>query len=143
LVTCEICSADFVNNNPPPNLHLLLETTIHRVILEPITSSDGKTQYQATSIQGQSKTASGETKSITLKAKKEIILSAGAYNSPFILMHSGVGPKEHLQEHGIDVKLDLKGVGSNLSDHLIVFQFYVLNSNLTWVIRISVSTPKA
>lgn len=47
----------------------------------------------------------------------EIILSAGAIGSPNILMLSGVGPRDHLIEHQIDVVLDSQGVGQNLRDH--------------------------
>lgn len=50
-------------------------------------------------------------------AGKEIIVSGGAYHSPHILLNSGVGDSKHLQEVGIDVVHDLKGVGKNLHDH--------------------------
>jgi len=48
----------------------------------------------------------------------EIVLAAGAIGSPHILMLSGIGPGEHLRQHGIDVVLDRPGVGGNLQDHL-------------------------
>jgi len=48
----------------------------------------------------------------------EVILCGGAINSPQLLMLSGIGPADHLREHGIDVALDLPGVGANLQDHL-------------------------
>jgi choline dehydrogenase len=57
-------------------------------------------------------------KSIELTANKEVLLSAGAINSPQVLMLSGIGPKEHLTENDIKVKADLPGVGQNLQDHL-------------------------
>jgi choline dehydrogenase len=46
-----------------------------------------------------------------------VVLAAGTYGSPQILMRSGIGPAEHLREVGIDLQLDLPGVGSNLADH--------------------------
>ncbi|WP_294606942.1 GMC family oxidoreductase [uncultured Roseovarius sp.] len=53
-----------------------------------------------------------------ITARQEVILSAGAINSPQILMVSGLGPADHLAEHGITVRHDLPGVGQNLQDHL-------------------------
>ena len=60
---------------------------------------------------------------ITCKSNKEIILSAGAINSPQILMNSGIGDSEELKKHNINVVHELKGVGKNLQDH-----YGVLNS---------------
>ena len=61
------------------------------------------------------------TKKCILWASKEIILAASSINSPFILMHSGIGPADHLREFGIPVVHDLPGVGSNLQDHLELY----------------------
>ena len=61
---------------------------------------------------------SGSTETVT--ANEEVILSAGAINSPQLLMLSGVGPAEHLAAHDISVVHDLPGVGQNLQDHLQV-----------------------
>jgi choline dehydrogenase len=56
----------------------------------------------------------------SVRAKREVVLSAGAINSPQLLMLSGLGPKEHLQSVGIKTLVDLPGVGSNLQDHIAV-----------------------
>ena len=57
-------------------------------------------------------------------AQKEVILSAGAINSPQLLLLSGVGPAEQLQRLGIRVVADLPGVGENLQDHPGVVTYY-------------------
>jgi choline dehydrogenase len=56
----------------------------------------------------------------TARARKEILVSGGAYNSPQLLQLSGVGPAALLKQHGIDVVLDAPGVGNDLQDHLQV-----------------------
>ncbi len=56
-------------------------------------------------------------RSKNLHAKREVILSAGAFGSPQLLLLSGVGPKEKLEPHGITQVHDLPGVGENLQDH--------------------------
>lgn len=53
-----------------------------------------------------------------VSARAEVILCGGAFNSPQLLMLSGIGPGEHLRSRGIDVVKDLPGVGQNLQDHL-------------------------
>ena len=57
-------------------------------------------------------------KKVTLRANKEVLLTAGALQSPQLLMLSGIGPREHLHAHGVPVLHDLPGVGQNLQDHL-------------------------
>lgn len=54
----------------------------------------------------------------TLHARGGVVLSAGAFNSPQILMLSGIGPGAHLAEHGIEVAADRPAVGENLQDHI-------------------------
>jgi len=57
-------------------------------------------------------------KNYTLTARKEVILSAGAFQSPQLLMVSGVGPKATLEQHAIPVVKDLPGVGQSMMDHI-------------------------
>jgi choline dehydrogenase len=56
-----------------------------------------------------------------VKANREVIVAASSFNSPKLLMLSGIGPAQHLKDMGIEVKHDLPGVGQNLQDHL---EFY-------------------
>ena len=57
---------------------------------------------------------------IIVRADREVILSGGAYNSPQLLMLSGIGPSDELKKHGIAQVLDLPGVGEHLAEHPLV-----------------------
>ena len=93
-----------------PNLSTLTDVTVDRVIFH---------RRRATAVEVLVK---GQRQ--TLTARKEIILSAGALNSPQILLRSGVGPGGELQPHGIELVHELPGVGENLQDHIgVVSQF--------------------
>lgn len=73
-----------------------------------------------------------ETNEYVAFCKKEVILSAGAIQSPQLLMLSGIGPAAHLRQHGISVKCDSPGVGKNLQDHATLptyFRFRPDNGN--------------
>ncbi|TNE59153.1 MAG: FAD-binding protein [Sphingomonadales bacterium] len=63
----------------------------------------------------------------TIRARKGVILSAGAFGSPQILMLSGIGPGAELQRHGISVKLDSPAVGADLQDHCDMVLGYELD----------------
>ncbi|XP_045768769.1 glucose dehydrogenase [FAD, quinone]-like isoform X2 [Maniola jurtina] len=90
-----------------PNLFILKSTLARKIIF------DGK---RAVGVEVQEKDGSVKT----LKAEKEIILSAGAVNSPKLLMLSGIGQRDHLEEMGIETLLNSPNVGANLQDHIIV-----------------------
>jgi choline dehydrogenase-like flavoprotein len=63
----------------------------------------------------------------THRVEREVVLSAGAFNTPQLLMLSGIGPADHLTEHHIPVVVDNRNVGSNLMDH----PMYLLNYETT------------
>lgn len=71
------------------------------------------------------------TQMITATASREVILSAGAVNSPQILQLSGIGPAALLRQHGIEVVHDLPGVGANLQDHLQIRAVFKVNGVTT------------
>ncbi|KAJ3526384.1 hypothetical protein NM208_g11213 [Fusarium decemcellulare] len=110
-------SADFVTKrNSKDNLHLLVETHVDKVIID----KDENGDLKATGVRA----VKADGSVVELKARKEIIISGGAYCSPNILNRSGIGAKDELEKHGITTLVDLPGVGKNLQDHLIVFMFY-------------------
>lgn len=98
----------FVNKGP--NLAIKTDTTVDKIIIEGRGSD-----LRATAVQVIEKDGSVRK----IEARKEVIVSGGAYCSPTILMRSGLGPKAELSSHGIDCKVNLPGVGKNLMDHLV------------------------
>lgn len=88
-----------------PNLTVETGARVVRLVID-----DGR-------VTGVSYVVEGELR--TVRARREVILAGGAVHTPQILMLSGVGPADHLREVGIEPIVDLPGVGSNLSDHLV------------------------
>ncbi len=102
-----------------PNLAVVTEALTHRVVIE-----NGRAvgvEYER----------GGER--LVARAAREVILSGGAYNSPQLLMLSGIGPAEELREHGIAVVHDLPGVGRNLQEHPRVPLEFAANGPVTFV----------
>ncbi|MCH7315640.1 GMC family oxidoreductase N-terminal domain-containing protein [Acinetobacter sp. ANC 3882] len=89
-----------------PNLTVQTEALVHKIEIEGHVAK------------GVTFSVKGATP-VTVKAKKEVIVSAGAIGSPKVLMLSGIGPKAHLEELGITCRQDLP-VGDNFHDHLHV-----------------------
>ena len=98
-------SVAYLDPDPPPNLHVETDATVDRVVIE---------KGRATGVE--ILTADGRR---VIRADREVILSAGVYGSPQILMRSGIGPAGQLRGLGIDVIADLP-VGENLHDHMFV-----------------------
>lgn len=86
------------------NFHVIKQAMVTKILIDPWK----KRAYGVEFIK--------DDKKYTIKAKKEVILSAGAINSPHLLMISGIGPKNHLTEKNISTIVDLP-VGYNLQDH--------------------------
>lgn len=99
-----------------PNLTVLADTGATRIVL------DGR---QASGVEIAD--ASGARRVVTAP---RIVLSAGVYHSPQLLMLSGIGPVDELAAHGIDAVVDLPGVGHGYQDHAVVYVTYEGTSDL-------------
>ncbi|KAF8319304.1 alcohol oxidase [Clavulina sp. PMI_390] len=107
------------------NFDVLVETTVTRVNVEK--SSSGEYVTRGVEV------AQGEgAPAYTLAAAKEIILCAGAINSPMLLMLSGIGDPKQLAEHGIETLVESPSVGQNLADHLTFPIVYQVDTNDTY-----------
>lgn len=79
----------------------------------------------------------------TVPVKREIILAGGAFNTPQLLKLSGIGPKEELSRLGIEVRVDLPGVGANLQDRYEVGVVNEMNENFTILDNCTFTEPQA
>ncbi|KAJ3195652.1 hypothetical protein HK101_011467 [Irineochytrium annulatum] len=113
-----------------PNLTVLTDSMAVRLVFDPKTTDGGgadkKVRVRGLAVwpldpEGRRLPHDPET---VLVAKKEVIVSCGAVNTPKLLKLSGIGPKEELAKLGIPVIKDLPGVGRNLQDHLCVSLAY-------------------
>jgi choline dehydrogenase-like flavoprotein len=112
----ERCSAAAAYLHPiigRPNLTVLTEARAVRVVVD---------HGRATGVE----VATGEGLRI-VSAGREVILAAGAFNSPQLLLLSGIGPADELRRHGIPITLELPGVGANLHDHQGVLMSWETN----------------
>lgn len=107
------------------NLHIMLNTTVAKVLINPSTK-------QVIGVE----TIDQDGHTAKILASKEVIVSGGAVNSPQILMLSGVGPKEELENVGIRAIHDLPGVGKNLHNHVgFMLPFFINDTDtapLNW-----------
>ncbi|MGR5110344.1 GMC family oxidoreductase [Vibrio jasicida] len=107
---CSAAKAYLTPNLSRPNLTVLTKATTHKVLFE-----GNRAVGVEYGLKGQS---------FQIKCAKEVILSAGAFGSPQILMLSGVGAKKELESHGIEQIHELPGVGENLQDHIDLVHTY-------------------
>jgi choline dehydrogenase-like flavoprotein len=95
-----------------PNLQVITKALTTRVLTEMV---DGRPR--ATGVEYRPDGGRGAPQVLELNLGGEVVLSAGAFNSPQLLMLSGIGPAGQLREHGIKQVHELPGVGENLHDH--------------------------
>jgi len=96
------------------NLHIGTGVTVRKVIIEDNKAVGVSYIQEPNNIEG------------SVRAKREVILSAGSIGSPHILMLSGIGSSSHLKEAGVETKVDLP-VGKNLQDHTLLFMPYLMS----------------
>jgi choline dehydrogenase-like flavoprotein len=107
--------ADFVTNkNHRENITIKTDTTVDKIIFSKQTNGKRASGVATLDSDGTSR---------IYHARKEIIISGGAYCSPAILLRSGIGPKADLAQHNIPCTVNLPGVGKNLMDHLVSTTF--------------------
>jgi len=101
---CSAAKAFLTPNLNRANLTVITDAHVQKILIDENKTATGVT-YKA------------KGKHHNIFAKKEVLLSAGAFNSPQILMLSGIGPKDELAKHNIPLRHELSGVGQNLQDH--------------------------
>ena len=103
----------------PERLTILTHRLVHRVLLDDARRAVGVEAWRGRHLYRAERDPSPakEPEAVeTFRARREIILAGGAFNTPQILMLSGIGPAEALRRHGIPVRVALPGVGRNLQD---------------------------
>ena len=108
-VRCNAAKAYLSGMQSRVNLHIIKNGEVARVLFEG-TKAVGVALTQV-------EKPSNQTVALQLTAKREVIVCAGTFGSPQLLMLSGVGPAAHLQTHGIPLVVDSANVGENLQDH--------------------------
>ena len=105
-----------------PNL-----TVLSNVLVEKVELNNSSQRPRATGV----KIRRADKSSTIFKADQEVLLSAGAIGSPQILQLSGIGSSELLGSRNIPIRVDLRGVGENLQDHLQVRSVYQVENTVT------------
>jgi choline dehydrogenase-like flavoprotein len=101
----------------PKRLKVILNALATRVIFNEENRAIGVEYLQGEKLyKAHAAGGSNEGKRASVYASHEVILAGGAFNTPQLLMLSGVGPREELERYGIEVRADLPGVGRNLQD---------------------------
>jgi len=112
---CSAAKAYLTPNLNRPNLNIITKAHTAKMVLDGNRAA-GVTYYRGRDL-------------VQMRARREVILSGGAFGSPQLLMLSGIGPGSELAKHGIDVAHDLPGVGQNLQDHIDYIHCYRAGSD--------------
>lgn len=113
-------AADYITKDyERKNVTITCDVTVDKIIFEK--GSDGLLVAKSVEYYDNDKNK------FVAHASKEIELAGGTYNSPTMLMRSGIGAAADLQALGIPVLVDLPGVGENLQDHQLIFTYYELD----------------
>ena len=106
-----------VSQKYPDRLKIELDALVTRVLLDESNRAIGVEYLKGQRLyRAHAKPSDGPAETRCLYSSREVILAGGAFNTPQLLMLSGIGPAEDLQRHGITVKVNLSGVGKNLQD---------------------------
>lgn len=101
----------------PDRLTVMLNTLVTRVLFNDANQATGVEVMQGERLYRAAwEPAPTEPERKAIHCSQEVILSGGAFNTPQLLMLSGIGPREELERHGIEVRVDLPGVGRNMQD---------------------------
>lgn len=101
----------------PENLHIELDALAARVLFDDENRAIGVEYFKGARLyraHARPNSDAGERRQVF--AAREVVLCAGAFNTPQLLMLSGIGPQQELERHSIAVRVDLPGVGANLQD---------------------------
>ncbi|KAL0954149.1 hypothetical protein HGRIS_005286 [Hohenbuehelia grisea] len=111
------------------NLHILLNSQVTRVLhTRNTTSVNGTLDVRTVELVDVSAGINPGSQRVTVSAKKEVILSAGTFGTPNVLLHSGIGDQSSLAALGITPVLHLPSVGRNLSDHVAGLTSWSVNT---------------
>jgi choline dehydrogenase-like flavoprotein len=106
-----------VQKKYPDLLKIELDALVTKVLLDENNRAIGVEYLKGAKLYRAHRNPSSEPGKLRrVHASREVILAGGAYNTPQLLMLSGIGPREEIEKHGIPVRLDLPGVGTNLQD---------------------------
>ena len=110
----------YIDSLPPRgNLQLLPNSMVTRILFSNNTGSGSGANSGGLTASAVEYASSQTSTRYTVGVGKEVILAGGAIGSPTTLMYSGIGPKNVLQTAGVQVELDLPGVGQHLQDHIV------------------------